>query len=210
MSDVLFVKWTILPQEPPQPLRHCKRCGGTRSYSPSGRIRVNANGRRVDAWLIYGCTACGSTWNRPVLEREPLRSVDPLLLASLAANDPQLADRLAFDAEELRRWAPHLKAATGAVVAKEVISGSTAQPRELRLLCVGPHLVALRLDRLLADELQLPRSRIQALEDGGALVTSPPVSRGLRRPVRDGMRILIRLPAHDAGRTAACAARSNA
>jgi hypothetical protein len=84
------------------------------------------------------------------------------------------------------------------VVAKEVLSGNTAQPRELQILCVVPYAIALRLDRLLADELQLSRSRIQALEKSGALVTSPSASRVLRKSVRDGMTLLIKLPVHDA------------
>jgi hypothetical protein len=198
MSEILLVKWTILPQEPAQPLLHCKRCGGTRNYKSSGKIRVNANGKRVDAWLIYKCTSCDSTWKRPILERTNVRSIDPFFLASLCANDAKLADRLAFDTEDLERWAPQLKEATNAVVAKEVLSGNTAQPRELQILCVVPYAIALRLDRLLADELQLSRSRIQALEKSGALVTSPSASRVLRKSVRDGMKLLIKLPVHDA------------
>jgi hypothetical protein len=210
MSEILFVKWMILPQEPPQPLLHCKRCGGTRSYKSSDKIRVNANGKRVDAWLIYKCTSCDSTWNRPILERQHVRSIDPLLLASLCANDAKLADRLAFDAEDLKRWAPQLKEATNAVVAKEVLSGSTAQPGELQVLCIVPYPIALRLDRLLADELQLSRSRIQALENSGALVTSPSASRVFRKSVRDGMKLLIKLPIHDADWITQSAARSDA
>jgi len=198
MSETLFVKWTILPQHPPQPLLHCKRCGGTRSYTSSDKIRVNANGKRVDAWLIYKCTSCDGTWNRPILERQPVRSVDPLVLASLYANDAKLAGHLAFDAENLKRWAPRLNEATDVVVAKEVLSGSAGPPRELQVLCVVPCPVAVRLDRLLADELRLSRSRIQALADFGGLAVSPSASHVLRKPVRDGMKLRIKLPIHGA------------
>jgi hypothetical protein len=210
VSETLFVKWTILPQEPPQPLLHCKRCGGARSHKSSGKIRVDANGKRVDAWLIYKCTSCDGTWNRPILERQHVRSIDPLFLALLCANNAKLADHLAFGAEDLKHWAPRLKETTNAVVAKEVLSGSTAQPRELQILCVVPYPIALRLDRFLADELQLSRSRIQALEKSGALVTSPSASRVLRKSVRDGMKLLIRLPVRDADWITQSAARGDA
>jgi hypothetical protein len=206
MSEILLVRWTILPQEPPQPLLYCKRCGGTKSYHSSRKIRVNANGKRVDAWLIYKCTSCDSTWNRPVLERQNVRSIDPLFLASLCANDARVADRLAFDVEDLKRSAPLLKEATNAVVAKEVLSPSTAQPRELHILCIVPCPVALRLDRLLADELRLSRSRVHALEKSGALVAAPSASRALRKSVRDGTKLLIKPPADDADRIARSAA----
>ena len=158
MSDTLSVKWTILPQEPPRPLLHCRRCGGPRPYRSSRKIRVNANGKRVDAWPIYRCTSCDGTWNRPVLEREPVRSIDPPLLASLLANDPQLADRLAFDAEGLRCWAPRLEEATQAVLTRRCFPGSTARPRELQVLCIVPHPLNLRLDRLLAMSCGYPEA----------------------------------------------------
>jgi hypothetical protein len=202
MSEILSVKWTILPQEPPRPLLYCKRCGGTRSYRSSYKIRVNTNGKRVDAWLIYRCTSCDGTWNRPVLERRPVRSIDPLLLASLLANDPQLAHRLAINAGDLGCWAPRLEEATQAVLISEVLSGSTAQPRELKIFCIVPHPLNLRLDRLLAGEMRLSRSRIRRLQASGALVTFPAGPDVFRRSVRDGTRIRIRLPIPDADGTA--------
>lgn len=205
MSDILCVTWTILPQEPPQPLLHCRRCGGTRRYRTSGKFRVNANGKRVDAWLIYKCTACDNTWNRPILERRPVASIEPLLLAALFANEAALAERLAFDAGALKRWAPQLDEAAGAVVTKAVLAGNTARVRALQIVCVVPSPLTLRLDRLLAEALRLPRARIKALAASSALTLSPPAPQFLRRPVRDGMRLLLELPAGDAEWIAASA-----
>lgn len=209
MSEVLCVRWTILPQEAPQPLLHCARCGGIRAYGSSGRFRVNASGKRIDAWLIYRCTSCDSTWNRPILERRPLRSVPPPLLAALCANDAALVRRLAFDAATLKRCAPRLNEASGFLVVKELLAGSAARPGELHVLCAVPHPVAPRLDRLLADALRLPRSRVHALAASGVLVTSPAAPRVFSRVVRDGMTIRIGLrdlsPVEDANRVALAA-----
>jgi hypothetical protein len=208
MFEILLVKWTIQPKEPPRPLLHCKRCGGARSYTPGGKIRVNANGKRVDAWLIYRCTTCDGTWNRPILERRHVHSVASQFLASLSANDAKVVDGIAFDVDGLKRWAPRLEQATEAVVAKEVISGSAVQADALRILCAVPHPVTYRLDRLLADELHLSRSRIHALEKSKALaIAAPNASRALRKPVHNGMEVLIRLPVHDADWIAQVAAR---
>ncbi len=181
-----------------------------RSYKSSDRIRVNANGKLVDAWLIYKCTSCDNTWNRPILERRPVKSIDPLLLASLTANDATLAGHLAFDVEGLKRWAPHLDHAADTVVAKDVLSGSLLQPGELQILCSVPHPVALRLDRLLAEELQISRSRIQALGKSGALEIHPGASRILRKPVHDGTKLRLKLPVQDADRIAQSAVRNRA
>ncbi len=198
MSEVLRVKWTIVPQTPPQPQLHCNRCSGTRSFRASDKIRVNANGKRIDAWLIYKCTSCDNTWNRPILERRHVQSIDPLFLSSLRVNDPKLARRLAFDAEGLKRCARQLEEFNDIVVLKEVLSESSVPTCQLEILCAVPHPVTLRVDRLIAVELQIPRSRVQSLERTGELTVFPRRSRVLRRSVHDGMRLTVNVSAHDA------------
>ena len=121
MSDVFRVQWTIIPGSAPEPWLNCNRCRGTTRFRTSGRIRLNANGKRLDAWLIYRCTSCDNTWNRPVLERRPVSTIDPHLLASLQANDPDLSRRLAFETLPRKLEVEHFDDAT---VRKEVVSGS--------------------------------------------------------------------------------------
>lgn len=190
MSDVLRVQWTIVPRTAPQPWLACSRCGETRPYRSSDRIRVNANGRRVDAWLIYKCTHCDNTWNRPLLERRPVQAIDPQFLVALQASDAELVRRLAFDVEGLRRRAGRVEAFDDALVVKQVLSGDRTSARRLEILCIVPEPVGLRVDRLLASELRLSRSGVQHLARSGALVAFPAGAR-LRRAVRDGMRLII-------------------
>jgi hypothetical protein len=134
--------------------------------------------------------------------------LDPVFLASLSANDAEVAAGVAFDADGLRRWASRLVEATEAVVARNVISASIARPRELRIRFSVPYPISFRLDRLLADELQLSRNRIHGLEKSKALVVVASNSaRMLRKPVRDGMEVQLRLPVDGAEwivRRAAC------
>lgn len=190
MSDVLSVQWTIIPRTAPQPWLACSRCGGARRFRSSDRIRVNANGKRVDAWLIYRCTGCDGTWNRPILERRPVRTIEPDLLAALQTSEAALTRRLAFDVEGLRRSAQRIEEFADALVIKDVLFESTMPMRRSEVLCRVPEPVGIRLDRLLATELQLSRSRIQGLAKAGDLLVFPSVS-SLRWPVRDGMRLVF-------------------
>jgi hypothetical protein len=190
MSDVLRVQWTIIPRTAPQPWLACSRCGEAKPFRSSDRIRVNANGKRVDAWLIYKCTGCSSTWNRPILERRPVRSIEPDLLASLHSSEAALTRRFAFDVEGLRRSAGRVEAFDDALVIKTVLSESTVPARQLEILCSVPQPVGLRVDRLLANELHLQRSRIQTLAKAGDLAVFPQGSH-LRRPVREGIRLVL-------------------
>ena len=192
MSDVLRVQWTIIPRTAPQPWLNCNRCGGVRRFRTSDKIRVNANGKRLDAWLIYRCISCGNTWNRPILERQHVRTIDPEFLMSLRANEPALARRLASDVEELKRRAARVEAFDDVLVIRKVLLVNTLPLRRLEILCAVPQPTALRADRLLAAELHWSRSRIQRMERAGELVVLPVGSR-LRRAVRDGTRLVIDL-----------------
>jgi hypothetical protein len=205
MSDVLRVQWTIIPRSAPQPWLNCNRCRGTTRFRTSGKIRVNANGKRVDAWLIYKCTSCDNTWNRPILERRHVSTIDPQLLSSLQANDPDLSRRLAFEKVgrklEVERF-------DDARVRKEVVSASVRPPRRLEIVCVVPEMTGLRVDRLLSTELRLSRSRIQNMQDAGHLAASPD---GLRRPLRNGLHVRIELrDIHDGDKVALAATGGDA
>jgi hypothetical protein len=148
---------------------------------------VNANGKRVDAWLIYKCTSCDNTWNRPVLERRHVSTIGPQLLASLQTNDPDLSRRLAFEKLRRKLKVEHFDDAT---VRKEVVSESTRPADRLEIVCVVPETTGLRVDRLLSTELRLSRNRIQYMQNAGHLAACPD---GLRRPLRNGLQVRIEL-----------------
>jgi hypothetical protein len=148
---------------------------------------VNANGKRVDAWLIYKCTSCDNSWNRPILERRHVSTIDPHLLASLQANDPQLSRQLAFEKLRRKLKVEHFDDVT---VRKEVVSESARPVCRLEIACVVPETTGLRVDRLLSTELRLSRSRIQSMQNAGHLAAPP---EGLRRPLHNGLHVRIEL-----------------
>ncbi|MGO4421043.1 DUF1062 domain-containing protein, partial [Streptomyces sp. MCAF7] len=69
------------------PLPSCRTksshaCASER-FRASGKFRVNANHKLIDAWLLVLCTACGETAKLTVMERMNVRSVRPELLDRL-------------------------------------------------------------------------------------------------------------------------------
>jgi len=192
MSGHLRIRWTIIPSIAPQPLINCNRCGGLKAYRCSGKFRVNANGKRIDVWLIYRCVDCDNSWNFGILERCNRRDIDPARLAALESNDPELARRHAFDVVALRNQVGHVEEFPDVAARKEVLGDirENAPVLELRLKVEGP--TSLRLDRLLANELGMSRSRLQALEESRSLAVDSG-TKALRKPVRDGATILINL-----------------
>jgi hypothetical protein len=197
LSNVLRLQWTIVPQKPPQPWLNCNRCGGSRPFENSGKVRVNAQGKRLDAWLVYNCTACKNSWNRPIFERRNVGDVEPRLMNALVRNDPDDVRRLAFDIEDLRRGAERIVEFPDIDVRKEALNRPTSPVDMLELRLVAPFPVSVRLDRLLATELKLSRARAENLAASDVLRISTGGVRALRRHVKDQTIVQIAISSLD-------------
>ncbi len=196
MSHTLTVQWTIEPQSAPRPWLVCSRCGGHRPFVCSGKTRLNANGRRLDAWLIYRCAVCEDTWNRSIFERRNVASVAPDALAALQSNDPVWVRQAAFDIEGLRQCTDRIEDLADSNVERHVLGGSAGCAR-LEIVLVVRQASSLRVDRLLSAELALSRARLSKLETKGRLTLLPESRKALQRPIRDGSRIVLDLTAED-------------
>lgn len=186
MSE-FHVLWTIAPARAPQPKLFCSRCDAIRSFESSGRFRLNANGKRLDAWLIYKCDACDDTWNRPLLDRAPVGGLSGDLLQSLQSNDQRLARKIAFDVADLARKRIPIEASGAYGIRKEWLAGDI-DAALLRIAITGG--APIRFDRLLAGELGLARARVARLDLLDAITGGRPP---LNRPARDGAMITIDL-----------------
>ncbi|WP_329404006.1 DUF1062 domain-containing protein [Streptomyces melanogenes] len=94
--------WVVLPTCLPLVLRRCHACASER-FRTSGKFRVNANHKLIDAWLLALCTTCGDTTKLTVFERTNVRSVRPELLDRMHDNDPGLAAEVLQDPVVRRR-----------------------------------------------------------------------------------------------------------
>ena len=157
-----------------------------KAYRCSDKIRVNANGKRIDVWLIYRCSDCDNSWNFGIFERCNRRDIEPALLAALESNDPAIARRHAFDVVALRNRVGRVEEFSDVAVQKRSLGDKGATTLEIRLGLEMP--TSLRLDRLLAGELGISRSRLQALEEKRLLIVVPDGARALRKPAREGSR----------------------
>jgi hypothetical protein len=147
-------------------------------------VRVNAQGKRLDAWLVYNCASCGNRWNRPILQRRNVRDIEPSLLDALLSNDSDHVRRLAFDVEDLRRKLEKIEDFPDVDVRKQPLNAPSA-PDRLEVRLEAPLPVNLRLDRLLANELRLSRTHIEELACCARLRVPGEGERALRRRVKD-------------------------
>ncbi|WP_105381858.1 DUF1062 domain-containing protein [Neorhizobium alkalisoli] len=192
MCDILHVEWTLTPKTPPQAILRCSSCGDTRPFRSSGRTRLNANGKQLDAWLIYKCVDCDGTWNRPIFERQSVRSLDPALLEALQASAPGYVAGLEFDQEGLKACAGRIEESGDIGMGRKVLRHD-ADWRRIGITLALPYPFGLRLDRLLAAELPLSRSRLQVLFEAGDIRVEPARKDTLKRGIRDGTLITLDL-----------------
>lgn len=197
MSDILRVRWTITPKIAPQPWIACSGCGKLNAFRSSGKVRLNANGRKLDAWLIYKCLTCDKTWNRSIFERQNVRDIDPRILEALHSNDPQWIWAEAFNMQALRRKSQRVDEFPEYDVAKAVVhEAAFFETIEIELQVALP--INMRLDRLLATELKISRTRLQVLSDGGTIrMTSDENDVVMRRRIKTGVVISIKLEPSD-------------
>ena len=81
----------------------CGGCGKKQEFINSGKFRVNANGNRVDIWLIYRCKRCKHTWNLVVYERVRSSKISQTEYGQFMENDNELALKYGNDINFLKR-----------------------------------------------------------------------------------------------------------
>jgi hypothetical protein len=161
--------WVVVPTCLPLVRRRCHACVSER-FRTSGKFRVNANHKLIDAWLLALCTACGVTAKLAVLERMNVRSVRPELLDRLHDNDPGLAAELLQDPVVRRRscialdWDNAWRLDTG---------GSDRLDREVIDVSVRfAARIPVRPVRLIAEGCGLSRAEVERLITEGKLVSA--------------------------------------
>jgi hypothetical protein len=194
MSNTRRVRWTVTPIMAPRPWLSCGRCHAIKPFACSGKIRLNANGKQLDAWLIYRCADCDKTWNRPIFERRNVKDIDPAALRSLQSNDKEWVRAIAFDLQFLRRRSSRVEEFVDVEVRKTILVEATQPWSALEIVLAVPTPTSLRLDRLLATEFGMSRAHVTKLERDGRLRASPERGHGLRRPITEGTVIALDLP----------------
>lgn len=81
----------------------CGGCGKKQEFLNSGKFRVNANGNRVDVWLIYRCKKCKHSWNLTIYERRKPSKISSEEYELFMENDFVLANQYGNDIEFLKR-----------------------------------------------------------------------------------------------------------
>jgi hypothetical protein len=168
--------WAVVPTCLPLVRRRCHACASER-FRASGKFRVNANHKLLDAWLLALCTACGETAKLTVLERMKVRSIRPELLDRLHHNDPGLTAELLQDPALRRRnrvaldWDNAWRLDTGGADRPDRPDREvTDEVTEVSVRFAAP--IPVRPARLIAEGCGLSRAGVGRLIEEGKLVSA--------------------------------------
>ena len=163
--------WAVRESGLPAVVKPCMDCSGTRHH-PSGRFRVNANGKLLDVWLLLCCAACGRISKVPVHQRVHVQSLEHARRLAYETNDPAMVRELTMSAPLAAKnryrldWAGTWKLETDTPVyplddltpLRVLISFELRAPvRVERLLTLGLGLSRAEVRRMVADgRIRLP------------------------------------------------------
>jgi hypothetical protein len=163
--------WAVRQSALPTVVRPCPDCSGTR-HRP-GKIRVNANGKLLDVWLLLSCATCDRTSKVPVHERVHVSSLDPGLREAYEADDPAVVSGLAMSASLAAKNRYRLDWAGTWELETCTPLYALDDPTPLAV-SVGFELPApIRAERLLMQGLGLSRTGIRRMV-GDGLIRLPP------------------------------------
>lgn len=180
MSYLETIEYRILPRYAYKIQRNCSGCKGKSNYINTGNFRVNANGNRIDVWLIYQCEKCRHTYNLTVHERVKPTEIPEDNYKRFLANDEELAlaygmnkgllaKNKAFISDE------DMEYELQAVISDEEIlhSGNSRLHEdiftEIQIILQNPYEIKIRSDKLASEILQISRSKAKKMLDIGSV-----------------------------------------
>ncbi|WP_010275840.1 DUF1062 domain-containing protein [Paenibacillus senegalensis] len=177
----------IIAEETPQVITNCHKCKKQTMFYCSDKFRVNAQQKNIDVWLIYKCAYCDSTWNSPVLSRLHVNKISRELHQKFMSNDRETAWEYAFQIEKLRKLCSRVNTDIKYRVASKQIKPEAG---DITIKLISKYKFGLRLDKVLAEILGIPRPKLCQLAESGEILTNPQVS--IKSKIKDDLKITIK------------------
>lgn len=146
----------------PAIVKPCVDCADTHHH-PSGKFRVNANGKLLDVWLLLCCSTCGRTSKVPVHERVHVQSLEPARRLAYETNDPSTVRALTMSASLAAKIGYRLDWTGTWRLETDTPFYSPREPESITVL-VGFELpVPIRVERLLMLGLNVSRGEVRRM-----------------------------------------------
>ena len=165
MSYLKKIEYEITLKDSFWGVRNCPKCGRKTHYINTKKFRVNANGNKLDVWLIYQCAECKQTLNLAIYERRKASSIPREEYQCFLGNDEQLAERYGQSMQLFRENKADIdwgRLQYGIVKVHESIEGGEGRERIL-VTVKNPDGLKIRLEKQIAMVLGLSRDQVKKL-----------------------------------------------
>ena len=167
MSYLNTIEYRILPRHAYKIQRNCSGCKGKSNYINTGNFRVNANGNRIDVWLIYQCEKCRHTYNLTVHERVKPTEIPEENYKRFLANDAKLAIEYGMDKALLARNKAFISDEDMEYDLLPKIQNEIPEKQEeilkTQIILENPYGLKVREDKLVSEILKISRSKAKKI-----------------------------------------------
>lgn len=165
------IEYKLVPTQSFAVIRNCSGCGRKTSYRNTGKFRVNANGSKIDVWLIYQCENCRHIFNLPIYERRKNTDIPASEYRRFLDNDAQLASEYG---RNIQLFQKHKAEIDHRNVAYELIrlqgtADETVRENQLQITIQNPYGLKIRPEKLAAEILGQSASHIKRLIADGTI-----------------------------------------
>ena len=160
--------WAVRESGLPAVVKPCTDCSGTRHH-PSGKFRVNANGKLLDVWLLLCCETCGRTSKVPVHERIHVQALESAHRLGYEINDLAMVRDLTMSASLAAKNGYRLDWTGTWEFETDTPFYSPDDPAPLRVLISFELPAPIRVERLLMLGLGVSRAEVRRMVADGRI-----------------------------------------
>jgi hypothetical protein len=162
--------WVIRELGLPAIVKACVSCRSTRHH-PTGKFRVNANGKLLDVWMLIWCELCGRTSKIPVHERIHVRALESERRLMFENNDPAMVRHLAVDGAPAGKAAYQLDWSGAWELETDMpfYDLECEDPAPLEVVIRFELPAPIRVEKLLTAGFGLSRSAVRGMVDSGRI-----------------------------------------
>jgi len=171
MSYLKKIEYKIVLEDSLWIIRNCPGCGKKTHYINTKKFRVNANGNKLDIWLIYQCVECKHTLNLAIYERRKVSSIPKEEYQSFLDNDEYLAEMYGKNMQLFRTNKADIdfdRLHYGLVKLHEIIESNGFGDRII-ITVKKPCQMKIRSEKQIAMVLELSRNQVKSLLEKGEI-----------------------------------------
>lgn len=152
-------------------IRNCPKCGRKTHYRNTKKFRINANGNRLDIWLIYQCVECKHTLNLAICERKKVSSITKDEYQCFLDNDEQLAETYGKNMQlfQSNKAVIDFDRLRFSLVKLHETTENSGFGEQLIITVKNPYQMKIRSEKQIAMVLGLSRNQVKSLLDKGEI-----------------------------------------